>query len=179
MLVYVPLTVDRKVMASVMNTHRFEGIRYEFVRGREVVLYLAPHESRRLFGGAEGPVHSHTHESHLRRRWRETGACVWAPAGARPMRIPDADARSRSSPVNTRFRKRPWGMTVPRDATPARRFSHALLQFGDSMFPIGGFSFSCGLESAIQKGVVADAATSPCDSRAPRWSRQRAATVSR
>ena len=63
-LVYVPLTVDRKVMASVMNTHHFEGIRYEFVPGREVVPYLAPHESRRLFGGAEGPVHSHTHESY-------------------------------------------------------------------------------------------------------------------
>ena len=63
-VVYVPLTVDRKVMASVMNTHRFEGIRYEFVPGREVIPYLAPHESRRLFGGAEGPVHSHTHESY-------------------------------------------------------------------------------------------------------------------
>ena len=61
-LVYVPLTVDRKVMASVMNTHRFEGIHYDFVRGREVVLSLAPHESRRLFGGAEGRVHSHTQE---------------------------------------------------------------------------------------------------------------------
>ena len=58
--VYVPLTVDRKVMSSVMNTHRFEGIRYEFVPGGEIVPYLAPHESRRLFGGAEGPVHSHT-----------------------------------------------------------------------------------------------------------------------
>src|SRR5262245_44777744 len=45
--VYVPLTVDRKVMASVMNTHRFEGIRYEFIPGREVVLSLAPHEARR------------------------------------------------------------------------------------------------------------------------------------
>ena len=33
------------------------------------------------------------------------------------------------------------------------------LQFGDSMFPVGGFSFSCGLESAIQKGIVVDAAT--------------------
>ena len=62
--VYVPLTVDRKVMASVMKTHRFEGIRHEFVPGREVVPYLAPHESRRLFGGAEGPVHSHAHESY-------------------------------------------------------------------------------------------------------------------
>jgi urease accessory protein len=63
-LVYVPLTVDRKVMASVMDTHRFEGIRYEFVPGRDAVLHLAPHESRRLFGGAEGPVHSHTHEDY-------------------------------------------------------------------------------------------------------------------
>jgi urease accessory protein len=62
--VYVPLTVDRKVMASVMNTHRFEGIRYEFAPGSEIVPYLAPHESRRLFGGAEGPAHSHTHESY-------------------------------------------------------------------------------------------------------------------
>ncbi len=59
--VYVPLTVDRKVMASVMKTHRFEGIRYQFVPGAEVVPYLAPHESRRLFGGAEGAVHTHTH----------------------------------------------------------------------------------------------------------------------
>jgi urease accessory protein len=63
--VYVPLTVDRKVMGSVMNTHRFEGIRYEFVPGGEIVPYLAPHESRRLFGGAEGPVHSHTHERYV------------------------------------------------------------------------------------------------------------------
>jgi urease accessory protein len=63
-LVYVPLTVDRKVMASVMDTHRFEGVRYEFVPGREVVHSLTPDESRRLFGGAEGPVHSHTHESY-------------------------------------------------------------------------------------------------------------------
>jgi urease accessory protein len=32
-----------------------------------------------------------------------------------------------------------------------------LLQFGDSMLPIGGFSFSGGLESAVQKRVVTDA----------------------
>ncbi|MCZ7566612.1 MAG: hypothetical protein M5U08_24705 [Burkholderiales bacterium] len=63
--VYVPLTVDRKVMSSVMNTHRFEGIRYEFVPGGEIVPYLAPHESRRLFGGAEGPVHTHAHEQYV------------------------------------------------------------------------------------------------------------------
>jgi urease accessory protein len=63
--VYVPLTVDRKVMASVMNTHRFEGIRYEFAPGEDIVPYLAPHESRRLFGGAEGPVHSHAHDRYV------------------------------------------------------------------------------------------------------------------
>src|SRR5262245_47784516 len=34
-----------------------------------------------------------------------------------------------------------------------------VLQLGDSMFPVGGFTFSCGVESAIQTGVVADAAT--------------------
>ena len=34
-----------------------------------------------------------------------------------------------------------------------------LLQFGDSVFPIGGFAFSGGLESAIQQRVVTDAAT--------------------
>jgi urease accessory protein len=34
-----------------------------------------------------------------------------------------------------------------------------MLQFGDSMFPIGGFSFSGGLESAIQKRVVTDIAS--------------------
>ena len=60
--VFVPLTIDRKVMDSVMRTHRFEHVRYEFVPGAEIIPYLAPHEARRLFGGAEGPVHSHTYE---------------------------------------------------------------------------------------------------------------------
>jgi urease accessory protein len=65
-VVYVPLTVDRKVMTSVMETHRFEGIRYAFAPGGDVVPHLAPHEARRLFGGAEGPVHAHTHETYAR-----------------------------------------------------------------------------------------------------------------
>lgn len=41
----------------------------------------------------------------------------------------------------------------------AAAFLSRMLQFGDSMFPVGAFSFSCGLESAIQKGVVTDVAT--------------------
>jgi urease accessory protein len=42
--------------------------------------------------------------------------------------------------------------------TAATRLVRAL-QFGDSMFPVGGFAFSCGLESAIQTGVVSNADT--------------------
>ena len=60
--VYVPLTVDRKVMASVMRTHAFAGISYEFIAGSEVIPYLAPHESRRLFGGADSTPHTHVHD---------------------------------------------------------------------------------------------------------------------
>ncbi len=45
------------------------------------------------------------------------------------------------------------------DAPNSAAFLARMLQFGDSMFPIGGFSFSCGLESAIQEGVVSDAVT--------------------
>ncbi len=60
--VFVPLTVDLKVMASVMKTHALPGVRYDFVPGAEVIPYMAPHESRRLFGGA--PAHSHAPQEH-------------------------------------------------------------------------------------------------------------------
>lgn len=49
-------------------------------------------------------------------------------------------------------------MTSEDDRGPAARLAR-LLQFGDSAFPIGGFAFSSGLESAIQTRVVTDAAT--------------------
>lgn len=60
--VFVPLTVDRKVMASVMRTHAFHGIEYKFMPGAEIIPYLAPNEARRLFGGADATPHSHLHE---------------------------------------------------------------------------------------------------------------------
>jgi len=60
--VFVPLTVDRKVMASVMKTHALPGVRYDFMPGAEVIPYMAPHEARRLFGGASATPHSHTHD---------------------------------------------------------------------------------------------------------------------
>ncbi|GIH15009.1 urease accessory protein UreE [Rugosimonospora africana] len=60
--VYVPLTVDRKVMDAVMRTHDLAGVCHSFVPGTEVIAYLAPHESRRLFGGAGATPHSHSDE---------------------------------------------------------------------------------------------------------------------
>jgi urease accessory protein len=45
------------------------------------------------------------------------------------------------------------------EAPGSTPFLARMLQFGDSMFPIGAFSFSSGLESAVQKGVVTDAAS--------------------
>lgn len=62
--VYVPLTVDKKVMLSVMETHHIEGITYEFQKGFEIIPYLAPHEIRRLFGGAGQESHSHEDAMH-------------------------------------------------------------------------------------------------------------------
>ena len=106
-LVYVPLTVDRKVMASVMDTHHFDGIHYEFVSGREVVPYLAPHESRRLFGAAEGPVHSHTHESYAATD-TETGRVYGRP----PVRVhqhPETDSHEHGSPTGPGFRHKHGG----------------------------------------------------------------------
>ena len=67
--VYIPLPVDRKVMESVMRTHRFEGVAYSFQPGSEIIPYLAPHEIRRLFGGTgpDSDVHHHHHEHALQR----------------------------------------------------------------------------------------------------------------
>lgn len=60
--VYVPLTVDKKVMLSVLETHHIPGITFEFEKGLDVIPYLAPHETRRLFGGAGQESHSHEHD---------------------------------------------------------------------------------------------------------------------
>lgn len=69
--VYVPLTVDQKVMMSVLETHNIPGISFKFEAGQEVIPFLAPADMRRLFGGAghentdmehhHGNVHSHVH----------------------------------------------------------------------------------------------------------------------
>lgn len=59
--VYVPLTVDRKVMSSVMRTHNFANITFSFRNGKEIIPYLSPHELRRLFGREEHNEH-HRHD---------------------------------------------------------------------------------------------------------------------
>ena len=60
--VYVPLTVDKKVMLAVLETHNIEGIKFDFQPGQEVIPYLAPSEVRELFGGASHESHAHTHD---------------------------------------------------------------------------------------------------------------------
>lgn len=69
--IYVPVAVDRKVVASVMKTHHFAGVEYTFVPGGEIAGTLEPEEARRLFGGSEVPGHTphehgHSHPAHGR-----------------------------------------------------------------------------------------------------------------
>lgn len=57
--VYVPLTIDRKVMESVMRTHHIEHIAYSFRSAEQIIPYLAPHEVRRLMGGSHSDQKHH------------------------------------------------------------------------------------------------------------------------
>ena len=65
--IILPLTVDKKVMLSVMRTHAFPDITYDFHPAEVAIPYLLPHEARRLFGGADqGSVDMshHVHGAH-------------------------------------------------------------------------------------------------------------------
>jgi urease accessory protein len=46
-------------MESVMDTHHIDNISYTFRPGVDVIPYMAPHEIRRLFGGASRDNHGH------------------------------------------------------------------------------------------------------------------------
>lgn len=59
--VYVPLSVDQKVMASVMRTHAFENVKTRFAPGEEIVDLLDAKEVRLLFAGADATPHHHHH----------------------------------------------------------------------------------------------------------------------
>lgn len=59
--IYVPLTVEEKVMTTVIDTHYIEGISYEFRKGQEILASLEPQEIRRLFGGASHDVSGQSH----------------------------------------------------------------------------------------------------------------------
>lgn len=68
--VYVPLTVEKKMMISVLKTHGYSPSEYHFVAGETVLPLLTPSESRLLFGGAEDShvhinvIHEHSHHDH-------------------------------------------------------------------------------------------------------------------
>jgi urease accessory protein len=57
--VYVPLSVDQKVMASVMRTHAFDRVKTRFAPGEEVAAKLDAKEARILFAGADATPHHH------------------------------------------------------------------------------------------------------------------------
>ena len=61
--VYVPLSVDQKVMASVMRTHAFAHVKTRFAPGEEVAAQLDAKEVRLLFAGADATPHHH-HDGH-------------------------------------------------------------------------------------------------------------------
>ncbi|KQQ25349.1 urease accessory protein UreE [Methylobacterium sp. Leaf123] len=61
--VYVPLSVDQKVMASVMRTHAFAHVKTRFAPGEEVAAKLDAKEVRLLFAGADATPHHH-HAGH-------------------------------------------------------------------------------------------------------------------
>lgn len=62
--VYVPLSVDQKVMASVMKTHAFEGVKSHFAPGEEIAAKLDAREVRMLFAGADATPHHHHDHGH-------------------------------------------------------------------------------------------------------------------
>ncbi len=57
--VYVPLSVDQKVMASVMRTHAFPHVTTRFAPGEEIAAKLDAKEARLLFAGADATPHHH------------------------------------------------------------------------------------------------------------------------
>ncbi len=61
--VYVPLSVDQKVMASVMRTHAFDRVITYFAPGEEIAAKLDAKEVRMLFAGADATPHHH-HDMH-------------------------------------------------------------------------------------------------------------------
>lgn len=62
--VYVPLSVDQKVMASVMRTHAFEHVKTYFAPGEEIAAKLDANEVRLLFAGADAVPHHHHNHGH-------------------------------------------------------------------------------------------------------------------
>lgn len=58
--IYVPISVDRKVMLSAMHTHNFDHIDISFHPGEDISELLSNSEFRLLFGGIGATSHTHT-----------------------------------------------------------------------------------------------------------------------
>lgn len=70
--VYVPLSVDQKVMASVMRTHAFAHVKTHFAPGEEIAAKLDAAEVRLLFAGADATPHHH-HRGPAQAHVRDSG----------------------------------------------------------------------------------------------------------
>src|SRR5262249_14600660 len=173
-LVYVPLTVDRRVMASVMETHRFEGIRYEFVSGRAVVPYLAPHESRRLRRGGRSGALAHARELYRHRHGDGTG--IRTPASALPSASGDRYSCTWIA-AQSRFHARAGGMIASKRQV-APHYLRGCCSLAIRCSPSAGFHFLLVWSPPSRKALLP--MQSHCvRSRAPQWSRQRVVMGSR
>lgn len=64
--IYIPLSVDRRVMSSVMKTHAFEHADIRFEPGEKVAAGLDAKEIRLLFAGADATPHHHHDHGEIR-----------------------------------------------------------------------------------------------------------------
>lgn len=58
-IVYIPVSIDHKVMLSAMKTHAFEFTDYEILSGDDVVGELDSKQQRILFSSGEEGIHHH------------------------------------------------------------------------------------------------------------------------
>ena len=144
-------------MASVMNTHRFEDIRYEFVPGGEVVPYLR-HMNHAGYSVVPKAQCTLTYMRRMPRSRPRQDTCTAAP---QPVFMLTAMLATTFISMDRRWTPIPQ-MTIQSDRAGGPRTGALLarmLQFGGINVPDREFFVSVGLEIAIQKGIVVDTAT--------------------
>ena len=147
--VYIPLTVDKKVMKSVMDTHAIPEVTYEFQAGKEVIPYLAPHEIRNLFGGTAQESHAQVQVVTVSPECPPMYTLI--PTGLH-MCIHMCMTTNTITTINQ------YSICLTMSASSIISCMR-LLEMSDSQFPVGNFSFSNGLETASYEKIVHDADT--------------------